>query len=117
MTEWASKTQAHLPGGFFNPGANVLVSGTGTQAVAIDSSAQGRHGAGCTSVYTSNTTQGIQSLCIQDASHQQTMHTGWKCGQYPGSCGDSCNQPCYCSQDRGGSNAEEDKIVMLLYVR
>ncbi len=117
---WTPVTTAALPlsVNLFAP----AVSGTltsGAHAIGIDSQSQGRYGAGCSTVYTSNTNQGIQSLCINDSAHQQTMHTGWTCGQYPVSCGDSCNQPCYCSQDQycGGSNAQEQNIVMLLYVR
>lgn len=113
------KTEAlALPSGFFASGSQARAAGSGTNAIAIDSANQGRYSTACSGAYTANTTQGIQSFCINDASHQQTMHTGWATGTYA-ACPESSNQPCYCTQDVycGGSDLNEQKITMVAYLR
>lgn len=110
-----------LPKNFFDATSQVVASGAGSHGIGKDNgtSGQGHNGIGCTSSYTGNKNQGIHALCLSNGSKFQAQHTGWTSGQYPGSCPDSSNQPCTCTQGEycGGSNPKEMDIVMALYLR
>mgnify|MGYP002632606711 CR=1 FL=1 len=105
-----------LPADFFGAGNNVKASGASQNVIAKDSTANGYYGSSCGSLWTG--TQGIQGLCISSGGQWQGQHTGWGANGYQ-SCMDSSNQPCTCSPQGacGGSNTNEMKTTMSLYLR
>lgn len=107
-----------LPPGFFAASGAMRTTGTGNNALTRDSATQGYYNASCQTAYTSNTQQGMTSLCMSNNTHFQAQHTGWASGTYNG-CPDSSTQPCFCTQSNycGGSNVEERNTTMVLYVR
>ncbi len=118
---WVDFDTAAIPldPSLFAVDANGTFAGGGT-AIGIDSNQRGIYGASCSTEYTNNTFQDMQSICFSDGTGRyQAQHTGWTNGQLPISCADSSTQPCFCSQTSycGGSDVQEHNIVMSIYLR